>query len=72
MEEKIKSGDWIYLKSNPKIRVKVTILNPNHIIDFRSQRKEPPYFAHEDDVTKITDKNIIEELEIEYNKTIQE
>lgn len=71
MAKNIEYGDWVYLKSNPEIIIKVTIINPNHTIDFRSQRIEPPYFAYEDDVVKITDKNIIAGLEIEYSKTTQ-
>jgi hypothetical protein len=53
MKQNIEYGDWVYLKSAPEIKVKVTIINPNRIIDFRSQRSEPPYFAHEEDVVKL-------------------
>lgn len=67
MEEKIKSGDWIYLKSNPEIRIKVRLINPNGSIDFRDQRSEEPFSAFLDEVVKITDKNIIDELNIKYN-----
>lgn len=67
MEEKIKSGDWVYLKSNPEIRIKVRFINPNGSIDFRNQRSEEPLSAFLDEVVKITDENIIDELNIKYN-----
>lgn len=72
MKQNIEYGDWVYLKSAPEIKVKVTIINPNRIIDFRSQRSEPPYFAHEEDMVKITDENIIMELEVNLPDFIQE
>lgn len=66
MEDEIKYGDWAYLKSNPEIIIRVEIINPNGIVDFRRQREEEPYYAYLDELVKITDKTLTDELDSAY------
>ena len=68
MEDNIKYGDWVYLKSNPDIRIKVTLINPNNIVDFREQRTEEPKSAYLHELEKITDEELIIELEFTYQQ----
>ena len=56
--ENIKFGDWVYLKSNPEIKIKVKLIS-NEIVDFRNQRTEEPCYAYIQDLVKITDESII-------------
>lgn len=62
-QEEIKEGDWVHMKSKPEVMIKVRFINPNGIVDFRDQRIEIPQHAHISDLEKITDENIIAELE---------
>lgn len=64
IQEEIKVGDWVRMKSKPEVMIKVRFINPNQTIDFRDQRSEVPQHAHISDLEKITDENIITELEV--------
>jgi len=61
-------GDWASLRSNPSIIIRVELINPNGIVDFRSQRKSAPQCAHISQLIKITNPELIDELERNYHQ----
>ena len=64
----ISYGDWVYLKNNPDVEIKVELINPNGIVDFRRQRSEYPKSANISDLIRITDEQKIYDLERKYHQ----
>ena len=61
--EKIEVGNWVQLKSNPEIRIKVEKINSNNTVDFRERCSDPQY-AYLDELEKITDEELLRELQM--------
>lgn len=61
-------GDWAALRSNPNIIIRVELINPNGIVDFRSQRNSAPLHAHISELIKITNPKLIADLECNYHQ----
>lgn len=61
-------GDWAALRSNPNIIIRVELINPNGIVDFRSQRNSASQHAHISELIKITNPKLIADLERNYHQ----
>lgn len=68
VNDELKYGDWASLRSNPSIMIRVELINPNGIVDFRSQRQSAPQYAHKSQRIKITNPYLIVELERNYHQ----
>ena len=60
-------GEWVYLESDKSVTVKISISNPNGMLEYYLKDNPHRQFIHYSKVKPITDYNLISELEKNYS-----